>query len=264
MAKIVVDNPFVGGMPSAQNAVDIMAGEWASRFPASSGIRAGETPLFEDPRIQWADRALVEISGSGFAEQEILELGPLEGGQTYMFEQLDARAITAVEANARAYLKCLIAKEVLGLTRAHFLLGDAVEYLRRCERRFDVGVAVAFLNHMLQPVEVIDLLAGRCDRLFLWNVVFDDSLFVRHPDLKNRFGPPQQATRSGFAHTLYPHSYGEGFDYRTFWGGTKPACCWMRPDDIVGALRHFGFTKLKTQEDDNPWGRSLAVVAAKA
>lgn len=263
MAKIAVENPFVAGLPSAQHAVDIFAGEWASRFPASTGLRAGEVPLFEDPRIQWADRAMTELCGTGFAGQDILELGPLEGGQTYMFEQLGAKSVTAVEANARAFLKCLVAKEVMGIGRARFLLGDAIEYLRQTECEFDVGVAVAFLNHMLQPVEVIELLARRCRKLFLWNVVFDESVFVRQPDLRRTFGPPQSASHAGFAHTLYPHSYGEGFDYRTFWGGTKPACCWMRPDELVAALRHFGFAKLKTQEDDNPWGRSLAVVASK-
>ncbi len=250
-------------MPSAQHAVDIFAGEWASRFPAATGLRAGEVPLFEDPRIHWADRALAELCGAGFDGQEILELGPLEAGQTYMFEQLGAKTVTAVEANARAYLKCLVAKEVLSLGRSRFLLGDAIEYLRHGERAFSLGVAVAFLNRQLQPVDVIELLAQRCQKLFLWNVVFDERLFLRQPDLTRTFGPSQRVTRGGFAHTLYPHSYGEGFDYRTFWGGSKPSCCWMKADEIVGALRHFGFERIKTQEDDNPWGRSLAVVAVK-
>ena len=111
----------------------------------------------------WANDRLRAL-GSGFAEAEVLELGPLEGGHTYMFSQLGAREIVALEANGRAFLKCLVTKEVLGIERARFLLGNALPFLRENQRMFDVGVACAFLNHMLQPVEVIELLAREPSR----------------------------------------------------------------------------------------------------
>ena len=50
---------------------------------------------------------------------DILELGPLEAGHTYALAQLGAN-ITAVEANAEAYLKCLLVKELLGIDKAKF------------------------------------------------------------------------------------------------------------------------------------------------
>ena len=92
MAKIVVENPFVAGLPSPQNAIDVFAGEWASRFPAKGpAVQAGTVPLFEDPRLGWAENALRELSGQGFADQTVLELGPLEGGHTYALAQLGAK-----------------------------------------------------------------------------------------------------------------------------------------------------------------------------
>lgn len=263
MPKIEVENPFVAGVPSAQNAVDIFKGEWASGFPAAKHIAAGTVPLFEDPRVGWADRALTELCGMGFKDQDVLELGPLEAGHTYMLGALGARSVTAVEANARAYMKCLIAKEVLRIDRASFLLGDAIEYLKSTDRVFDVGVAVAFLNHQVQPVQVIQLLAERCRKVFLWNVVYDEALFTLQPELASRFGAPQQAVCSGFTHTLHPHYYAEGFDVRTFWGGAKPSCCWMRGAEVVGALRHFGFDRVTSHEEENPFGKAVCAVGVK-
>jgi hypothetical protein len=265
MPKIVIENPFVMKPPSPQNALDVFSGEWASRFPADGpSVQAGTVPLFEDPRLGWADVALRELTGVSFADQTVLELGPLEAGQTYGMAKLGAQEIVAVEANARAYLKCLIAKEVLGIPHAHFLLGDALPYLRDTDRTFDVGVACAFLNHMTDPVEVIALLAQRCRKVFVWNVVFDESLFVKQPEMTPRFGPPQSKEVGGFKHTLHPHSYGEGFDYGKFLGGAQSHCSWMRPAEIVGALRHFGFDRITSHVEDNPFGKAVSAVGVKS
>ncbi|MSU69189.1 MAG: class I SAM-dependent methyltransferase [Opitutaceae bacterium] len=265
MAKIVVEHPFVAGLPTAQNALDIFSGEWASRFPAAGpAVQAGTVPLFEDPRLTWADNALRELSRQGFSGQTVLELGPLEAGHTYALTQLGAQEVVAVEANTRAYLKCLIAKEVLGIPRAHFLLGDALAYLRSGPPTFDVGIACAFLNHMVEPVEVIALLARCCRRVFVWNVVYDESLFVKQPEMAPRFGPARENSFEGFRHTLFPHYYGDGIDYRKFLGGAQPSCCWMRSADVEAALRHFGFTSALSHEEENPFGKAVSVVAVKA
>ena len=83
-----------------------------------------------------------------------------------MLSQFGAREVIAVEANARAYLKCLVAREVLGMPRVRFLLGDALGYMRTVGPAFDVGVACGFLYHMVEPVEAIALLARCCRRVF--------------------------------------------------------------------------------------------------
>lgn len=265
MPKIVVENPFVTTVPSPQNAIDLFAGEWASRFPAGGPeVQAGTTALFEDERLDWADAALRELGCAGFAGQTVLELGPLEAGHTYGLAKFGASEIVAVEANGRAYLKCLVAKELLGIEHARFLLGDAVAYLRESDRMFDVGVACAFLNHLLDPVEVIALLARRCRQVFVWNVVYDESLFEKQPEMRPTFGPPQPSETQGFRHERYPHSYGEGFDYKKFWGGTQSACSWMRPDAVVAALRHFGFTKVTSRVDDHVFGKALSAVGVRS
>src|SRR5512140_2769352 len=108
---------FFGVAPTDQNALDLFAGEWSSQPPADRpDLKAGATPLFDDPRISWAHHRLIELGlDGGFAGRSVIELRPLEGGHSYLMDRLGANSVTAIEANARAYLKCLIAKEVLGM-----------------------------------------------------------------------------------------------------------------------------------------------------
>jgi predicted RNA methylase len=117
---------YISSAPSPQNALDIFKDEWSSKLPAYLyELESGSVPLFSDARIEW----VVNQLGS-FEHKTVLELGPLEGGHTYMLERFGAASITSIEANTRAYLKCLIVKEVLGLNRVKFLCGDFIEFLR--------------------------------------------------------------------------------------------------------------------------------------
>ncbi len=259
------DLPFVDKFPDGKNALELFSGAWASRLPARFHDVPGQgsAGLFEDERILWAAGRLQE-HGIPLAGADVLELGPLEAGHTSMLLQKGARRVTAVEANARAYVKCLVVKEVLGLTGASFLLGNALPFLRAEGPTYDVGVACAFLNHLRQPVEVIELLARRCRAVYVWNVVYGPALFEKQPGLRPHFGPPQAAKWGGFPHTLHPHAYGEVHDYRTFWGGVEPDCCWMEAEEVVAALRHFGFTRVDVRREPSPFGEAVGVVASRA
>ena len=117
---------YVNAAPSRQTAVDMFAGEWSSKFPEGCGAVAtpGLAPLFDDPRLEMGNRMY-----GGFNNRSILELGPLEGGHTYMLQQFGAKEIDSVEANSRAFMKCLITKEIFDLNRANFMLGNFMQYL---------------------------------------------------------------------------------------------------------------------------------------
>jgi hypothetical protein len=132
----ILDSYFKSA-PGPQNALDIFRGEWSSALPPPlSDLQAGGVGLFDDDRIKWF---LKEIGG--VAGKAVLELGPLEGGHTYMLEKAGAAQVTALEANSRAFLRCLVVKELLGLPRSRFLCGDFMEYLRQAGPRFDVCLA---------------------------------------------------------------------------------------------------------------------------
>ena len=105
----VSNDACVSHAPSPQATIDILDG-WVSILPAELGADTrGSAPLFADERAIWAIDRLGGVRGA-----TILELGPLEGGHTYMLDRAGAKSIIAIEGNKRCYLKCLITKELLG------------------------------------------------------------------------------------------------------------------------------------------------------
>jgi hypothetical protein len=252
---------YATAAPSPQQVLDIFKGEWASALPAPyCELEAGRLPAFGDPRLKWG----VERLG-GVADRRVVELGPLEGGHTWMLEQLGAAEITAIEASDRAYLRCLTVKELTGMRRARFLYGDAVAYLRETSEHFDVGIASGILYHMTNPVELLTLLAARCDRVYLWTHYYDDAALMRAPIVRARFHGTSEATCAGFTHTLHRYRYQSARLRLGFSGGSAPHSQWLTRDTIVAALRHVGFPHVEMAFDEpyHPYGPSCAFAALR-
>ncbi len=247
-------------LPSPQNIVDIFAGEWSSALPQVRGtVAAGSADLFNDQRILWAAEQL-----GGFADQQILELGPLEGGHSYMLERLGAAAVTAIEANSRAFLKCLIVKELYSLSRCRFHFGDFVQFLRATDQQFDCCIASGVLYHMTNPVELLSLIAGVSRKVFIWTHYYDAAHLKAAGRLKY-FGKRQESSFGGFDHSLYKHSYGSSLKFAGFCGGSAPFSNWLPAEDILAALRHFGFNRIEVNfhQTDHPNGPAFCLACEK-
>lgn len=257
-----INDLYMTSAPSPQNALNIFKGEWASRFPPSCGaLRAGSIALFEDPRIDWFARQIGGVEGL-----EIIELGPLEAGHSAMLERLGARQVVAIEANTHAFLKCLIAKEVVGLERVRFLCGDFLAYLRdpACPE-YDAALASGVLYHMVNPVELIARLAGRCrSHLLLWTHYYDRD-WAEAKGVQGIFPVTVAAEYGGFRHTLVRQEYGASLGQSGFCGGSRFCSHWMLRDEILACLAHFGFPDVRIgfDEPDHPGGPSFAVVASR-
>jgi len=202
----------------------------------------------------------------GVRDREVLELGPLEAGHSYMLEKAGARSIVAIEANTRAYLKCLIAKEVVGLQRARFLLGDFEDYLRGCSERFDAALASGVLYHVRQPVELIHNLGRVADRVFIWTQYYVKERVEAIPHMVHRFGESHVAEYAGFRHTLHRYDYGDFLDTTRFAGGSEEFSHWLTREDLLGALRHAGFDDIRIGEEDlqHANGPAISLVACRS
>lgn len=216
--------------------------------------------LFEDPRISWAIAEFGNLDGKA-----VLELGPLEGAHSTRLERAGAASVVAIEANPEAFLKCLIVKETMRLERTHLLCGDFVEYLRGSPPQFDAAVACGVLYHMSNPVELIALLSKVSGRLFLWTHYYDAGVIGANRKLKSMFTGERPSEYEGFRHTLFRYEYWGSFGARRFCGGSRPHAHWMRRDEIVACLRHFGYTEISTnfEEPEHIDGPSFALVARK-
>lgn len=256
-----IDQEFIRSAPDPQHALDIFKGEWVSALPSPlTSCRAGTVPLFGDPRITWA----VEQWG-GVQGLRVLELGPLEGGHSWMLEQMGAAEIIAVEASTRAWLKCLTLKELTGMSRVRFLCGDSAAYLRENPARADAIVASGILYHMTNPVELIAQIAAHTDRLFLWTSYYDASIIASNPKFAARFGTSRSETHAGFTHTVHPFHYRSTRFRLGFSGGVASYSHWLTRDTILRALRHFGLDRIETafEEPGHSNGPAFALVASR-
>jgi hypothetical protein len=251
--------------PSPQTALDIFDGEWASRFPPPlDGVRAGTHELFHDKRLSWCDEVLGPVTG-----MRVLELGPLEGAHTYTLDRLGAREVVAVEANRRAYLRCLVTKELLGIPSARFLCGDAVAHLEAEvageAEPYDLVVASGVLYHLVDPIAALQLMTRASDRLLLWTMYYDEEVVRGSEALSARFTSHTRQVTAGFRHTLHRQEYQEALESRGYCGGSAPSSAWLSRTDVLGALDHFGFEVVATafEERDLGGNGSAFCVAAR-
>ncbi len=249
--------------PRAANAVGIFDGDWSSVLPDSAEVDSGGfAGLFDDPRIDW----MVETIGS-VAGKRILELGPLEGGHTYSLEvKHDAAEIVAVEANERAFLKCLVAKEILQTVRGRFLLGDFNRYMAESGERFDLVVACGVLYHMQNPAEHIKLLCGTADSVFVWTHHYDRELIEQAGEnLTRKFSAEVEVDFEGFHHVVHRQDYLDALGWGGFCGAGREYANWLTLDDIYGLFDKYGFEIAATGFEDpaHPHGPALAFVAER-
>lgn len=254
-------NAYVMSAPGPQNALDILEGEWVSKMPEEwADLQAGSMPLFADERISW----FIEELG-GVEDLSVLELGPLEAGHTYMLAQAGVASVLGIEANPRAYLKCLIIKEIMQLKQARFLCGDFVKYLQTAEDAFDFCLACGVLYHMVNPVELIALLARVTKRICLWTHYYDEDVISQKRYLSRQFPRTDDFTAGGFRHRRYHRVYQKGyFSWASFHGGGTPYSCWLSREDLLNCLKYFGFTNIVIGSDDRDHqnGPNIALIAS--
>lgn len=248
--------------PDAQNIIDLFQGEWSSKIPEKYKLHTepGLSDLFEDERIMWAHKQL-----GGFDKKHVLELGPLEGGHTYMLHQLGVREVTAVEANSRAFLKCLSIKEICGLNKARFLLGDCTEYLKTSHEVYDIILASGILYHVEQPLLLLHLMTEHTTRLFVWTHYYDETVINQDPSLQQQFKTPFEIEYHGKTYTACTHFYNEALDWDGYCGGSAPSSVWLTRDSIIDFLKNHHFTDIVIGDDipTSPHGPAFSFCAIK-
>jgi len=254
---------YITSYPTPQNAIDIFKGEWSSELPKEHGdLSAGSVPLFNDPRIEWAIEQFGGVKG-----KRVIELGPLEAGHSYMLEKAGADSIISIEASTRAYLKCLIIKEILSLRKPSFLCGSFVEYLKQCDKKFDACVASGVFYHMVNPVELVSLIAKVTDQLYIWSHYYDADRINALNNFIHQFPENTPNEFKGFKYTQNKKIYTQDtLTTAGYCAGSEPYAVWLTKEDLLGALKHFGFTKIEIHFDkpEHPNGPNISLYAKKA
>lgn len=252
---------YVRSTPVPANGIDIFRGQWTSILPPPyEALTGGRAPLYDDPRVHLA---ITEIGG--VRGKRVLELGPLEGGHTYLLDRAGAGHILAIEGNTRAFLKCLVVKELLGIPSARFVCGDFMEYLRGSPEPVDFAMASGVLYHMMSPVELLARLSVVADAVYLWTHYYDEAQLAGRITTARHVSPPEEADYQGFRHRLYRFEYGAGLANQGFCGGNAPEARWLTRSDILGALAYFGYTRVHPFYDqpEHALGPAFCVLAQR-
>ena len=248
---------FVDWFPARENAARAFDKEWSSAVPGLPGT--GQAGLFEDGRVVWFEKQL-----GGFSGKRVLELGPLEGGHTYMMTQRGA-TVTAIESNMRSWMRCLIVKDRLNLTGATFLLGDFLPYLAAAPPPVDFVLASGVLYHMTEPVEFLRALCAVSDTVGLWTHYYDAAVVLdRYGADKFDATPRKLTTPHGRTVELYEQRYLKALEWGGFCGGSAPTSSWLRREDILGVIEDEGFIyETFLDQLDHPNGPAFCVFARR-
>ncbi|WP_158817009.1 bifunctional 2-polyprenyl-6-hydroxyphenol methylase/3-demethylubiquinol 3-O-methyltransferase UbiG [Methylocapsa sp. S129] len=246
-------------LPSAQNAVDAIDG-WVGRFPPEYALKAGDAALFDDPRVRFALDRFGPVAG-----RDVLEIGPLEAAHTRTLAEAGA-IVDAIEANKKAYLRCLVAKEIMRFS-ANFYLGDAVKWLEETPKRYDLIFACGVLYHMPDPLRLLEAIGARTDAVCLWTHFVDvDSLPIGDARRKDWNATLETQRFRGADIRLYRRSYVRANEHATFCGGIFDEHRWMDRNGLLKALAALGMTEIVVDGEnhtDSPHGPFLSVFARR-
>jgi hypothetical protein len=160
-----------------------------------------------------------------------------------------------------------VIKDLLGSDGAEFRLGDFVAMLQAEPDEYDLVLSQGVLYHMVDPVELIALIAERGRRLALWTQYYDAEHVARlTPRIRRHFAnQPATAVTRGFPHARHRFDYGFGRNVVGFYGGNQPHANWLSCKDLMGALEHFGWCDIEVAFDhpDHPHGPSLSLTAVR-
>lgn len=247
---------YVKDPPSLGLAFKIFEGQWSSNVP---GFGLGSALLFDDPRIKW----LVKQCG-GVKGKRILEMGPLEGGHTYMLSKAGAGSITSMESNTTAFLKCLIVQNALKF-EAEFMLGDFCAYLDTCKDQYDLLLASGVLYHMTDPVKLLQDMSKVSNAIGIWTHYYDADVILGREDLTKKFESEPEIQHVGNRKVvLYKQSYLEALNWGGFCGGSAPTSYWLTRDSLIGLLEDLGFKVLIGDETkEHPNGSAILLFASR-
>ncbi|GAB3247949.1 class I SAM-dependent methyltransferase [Nocardioides dilutus] len=255
----VVNESYVAGAPHPDNLVGLFRDRWVSALP---GHESGDTPLFADPRLEWAIGQANGVQG-----KTVLELGPLEGGHSYMLQNGGAAEVTSIEANTLSYLKCLVVQQIYGLDKVRFELGNFLPWLEEPRKgAYDLVVAAGVLYHTIDPVRVLERLAQLSPELYIWTHYMDLGA-MPEADVRYQAGVVgvENARYRGLDYQLFRRRYQSGpTDDPKFCGGVHENPAWIEKGTIRAVLDLHGFDVVVAHDHlDHPSGPAASFFARK-
>jgi SAM-dependent methyltransferase len=135
-------------------------GPWVTQFVIDGRSYGGHMNFEGDERI-------VSFAARFPSCEAVLELGSLEGGQTFELARY-AKHVTAVEARTENIERAGFVQQLYGVEGVSFVRADLERTPVASFGSFDAVFCSGLLYHLPRPWELIDQLPGVAPRVFMW------------------------------------------------------------------------------------------------
>ena len=247
-------NNFEDRIPTLQNQLDIFEGSWSCELPvevnASSG---GWAKTFLDPKIKWFIEKIGGVQGL-----RGLELGPLEGGHSWMLHSNEIKSLVSVESNKQAFLKCLIVKNILQMDKVEFKYGDFVSYLESTAELFDFIIASGVLYHLKNPIKALELILSKSHSVLIWTHYYDKELIKNNRDQRKKLKNLKPLMYNNKMYKSARYSYQEATKWSGFCGGMTNDVIWYEKSLYLDICVSHGFIiEIFKEEPNHPHGPAI-------
>lgn len=210
---------------------------WVTRFVIGGQAYGGAFDPEADARIPQFFQVFPNV-------RTILELGSLEGGQTFVLARRPGVQLTCVEARRFNIEKARFVQALLGTDNARFVHADLEKRQLSSFGKFDAIFCSGLLYHLPRPWELLDGLKAAAPRVFLWTQYADPAKVT---DVINGF----------------PGHWYQEHGQRDPLSGMSPKSYWITLPALVERLKRNGFDSVRILEDNpgHPNGPSVTLAA---
>jgi SAM-dependent methyltransferase len=210
---------------------------WVSRFWIDGRPFGGERDMSNDRRVLWLD------SRFPLRGKRILELGALEGAHAVLLEKLGAAEIVSIEARVDNYVKCCVVKNIFGLHRTRFVLGDLRSLDLAALETFDCCLCLGVLYHLTDPADLLRRIASVAPGALVWTHYADEG----YPE-----GPVESLVSGGIQYRgkYYSEVVSESR------AGLQEKSFWPLEEDLHRMIRDAGFSSIEMMHKSVLYGRA--------
>jgi len=195
---------------------------WITRFSIDGREYGGFISYGADARIQ-------QFFDAFPAARNILELGSLEGGQTFRLAERPGSRVTAIEARHENVEKARFVQRLLGVENVEFHVANLEDVSPGSFGEFDAIFCSGLLYHLPAPWALLDSLRSAAPGVLIWTH-YADRVEERVAGVSGHWYSEQD--------TSHPLS---GMSKRSFF---------VTREDLVGRLRQTGFRDVVVLDDD--------------
>jgi SAM-dependent methyltransferase len=209
---------------------------WVTQFTINDKEYGGRVSFDNDIRISSFFHAFPAI-------RTILDLGSLEGGQTFQLAKMPGISVLGVEGRKNNITKANYVKELLHIQNVEFIYADLEKTSLSSFGKFDAVFCSGILYHLPQPWELMHEISTITSKVFIWTHYASDNKV--------------KETIEGYKGYFYK----EGGLNDPLSGLSKKSF-WVTRSSLTEMLNNYGFCDIRIYDDSPHHDNGPAIMLA--